>query len=99
MTLWLTGMLDFLLDTNLDVQQLEFTKIAQASGMALISLINDVLDLAKVETGHMDLEICKFDIHQTVEEVLDVFWRELRETGDIEGTSNHRLYNRNSTCT
>jgi hypothetical protein len=32
MTLWLTGMLDFLLDTNLDVQQLEFTKIAQASG-------------------------------------------------------------------
>ncbi len=51
MTLWLTGMLDFLLDTNLDVQQLEFTKIAQASGTALISLINDVLDLAKVETG------------------------------------------------
>lgn len=99
MTLWLTGMLDFLLDTNLDVQQLEFTKIAQASGTALISLINDVLDLAEVETGHMDLEIHKFDIHQTVEEVLDVFWGKLRETGDIEGTSNHRLYNRNSTCT
>ncbi|CAK9867873.1 unnamed protein product [Sphagnum jensenii] len=65
------GMLDFLLDTNLDVQQLEFTKIAQASGTALISLVNDVLDLAKVETGHMDLEIHKFNIHQTVEEVLD----------------------------
>ncbi|CAN5962854.1 unnamed protein product [Sphagnum jensenii] len=78
------GMLDFLLDTNLDVQQLEFTKIAQASGTALISLINDVLDLAEVETGHMDLEIHKFDIHQTVEEVLDVFWGKLRETGDIE---------------
>jgi histidine kinase 2/3/4 (cytokinin receptor) len=97
MTLWLTGMLDFLLDTNLDVQQLEFTRIAQASGTALISLINDVLDLAKVESGHMDLEIHKFDIRQTGE-VLDVFQGKLRETGDIEGTSNHRLYNRNSTC-
>jgi len=99
MTLWLTGMLDFLLDTNLDVQQLEFTKIAQASGTALISHINDVLDLAQVELGHMDLEIHKFNIRQTVEEVLDVFRGKLRETGDIEGTSNRRLYNRNSTCT
>jgi hypothetical protein len=38
----------FFVDTNLDVQELEFTKIAQASGTALISHMNDVLDLAKL---------------------------------------------------
>ena len=81
-------MLDFLLDTKLDSQQLEYTKIAQASGTALISLINDVLDLAKAESGHMELEIRDFDIRKTVEEVLDVFRGKLRETG-LEGTVVH----------
>lgn len=83
-------MLEFLLDTKLDSQQLEYTKIAQASGTALISLINDVLDLAKAESGHMELEIRDFDIRKTVEEVLDVFRGKLRETG-LEGTVVHSL--------
>lgn len=81
-------MLDFLLDTKLDCEQLEYTKIAQASGSALISLINDVLDMAKVESGHMELEIREFSIRDTLEDVLDVFRARLRESG-VEGMENH----------
>ncbi|KAI7990707.1 putative histidine kinase 3 [Camellia lanceoleosa] len=43
------GMLQMLMDTDLDVTQQDYVRIAQGSGRALVSLINELLDEAKIE--------------------------------------------------
>ncbi|CAL5374007.1 unnamed protein product [Camellia sinensis] len=45
------GMLQMLMDTDLDVTQQDYVKTAQGSGRALVSLINELLDQAKIESG------------------------------------------------
>lgn len=50
------GMARLLLDTKLNREQLEFTANIIDSGEALLSLINDILDISKIEAGEMELE-------------------------------------------
>ncbi|CAL5419377.1 unnamed protein product [Camellia sinensis] len=45
------GMLQMLMDTDLDVTQQDYVRIAQGSGRALVSLINELLDQAKIESA------------------------------------------------
>ncbi|CAL5400866.1 unnamed protein product [Camellia sinensis] len=51
------GMLQMLMDADLDVTQQDYVKTAQGSGRALVSLINELLDQAKIESGKLELEI------------------------------------------
>ncbi|XP_028055276.1 probable histidine kinase 3 [Camellia sinensis] len=51
------GMLQMLTDTDLDVTQQDYVRTAQGSGRALVSLINELLDQAKIESGKLELEI------------------------------------------
>ncbi|GLT38872.1 hypothetical protein SLA2020_130900 [Shorea laevis] len=67
------GMLDMLMDTDLDVTQQEYVRIAQASGKALVSLINEVLDQAKIESGKLELEEVQFDLRAVLDDVLSLF--------------------------
>ncbi|KAL8258426.1 hypothetical protein R6Q59_030467 [Mikania micrantha] len=67
------GMLDTLMDTNLDVTQQDHVRIAQASGKALVSLINAVLDNAKIESGTIELEAVRFDLREILDDVLSLF--------------------------
>ncbi|KAL3683272.1 hypothetical protein R1sor_001294 [Riccia sorocarpa] len=67
------GMTNLLMGTDLTSQQLEYLKIAQTSGNALISLINEVLDLSKIEAGKMELESVPFDIRVELDDVLCLF--------------------------
>lgn len=67
------GMTNLLMGTDLTDQQLEYVKIAQASGNALIALINDVLDLSKIEAGRMELEAVPFNIRKEVDCVFHLF--------------------------
>jgi signal transduction histidine kinase len=55
------GFTDMLLDTNLDRDQVDYVKTIKQSGDGLISLINDILDLSKIEAGEMDFEEIDFD--------------------------------------
>ncbi|XP_020241650.1 probable histidine kinase 5 [Asparagus officinalis] len=67
------GMLQMLMDTNLDATQQDFAMTAQASGKSLIALINEVLDQAKIESGRLELEAVPFDVRDVLDSVLSIF--------------------------
>ncbi|HEA68173.1 MAG TPA: hybrid sensor histidine kinase/response regulator, partial [Desulfobacterales bacterium] len=55
------GFTDFLLDTDLDETQAEYSHTIKSSGDALLSVINDILDFSKIESGELDFEEIDFD--------------------------------------
>jgi len=63
------GMSALLLDTALSVEQRENVEVIQRSTSALLRIVNDVLDLSKIEAGKMELEPVCFDIVACVREV------------------------------
>lgn len=63
------GMIRLLLDTSLNKQQEEYARTIQYSGDALLTLLNDILDLSKVEEGKMTIESIDFDLPKLVESV------------------------------
>ncbi|KAK1552436.1 hypothetical protein Q3G72_016970 [Acer saccharum] len=75
------GMLHMLMDTDLDVTQQDYVRTAQASGKALVSLINEVLDQAKVESGKLELEAVSFDLRAILDDVLSLFSGKSQEKG------------------
>ncbi|XAR68181.1 Histidine kinase [Bertholletia excelsa] len=66
------GMLQMLMDTDLDLTQMEYAKTAHESGKDLISLINEVLDQAKIESGRLELEAVPFDLRAILDNVLSI---------------------------
>jgi arabidopsis histidine kinase 2/3/4 (cytokinin receptor) len=66
-------MMNMLMDTDLDVTQQEYVRTAQGSGKALVSIINEVLDQAKIESGKIELEAVLFDIRAIMDDVLSLF--------------------------
>ncbi|HSF72831.1 MAG TPA: ATP-binding protein, partial [Microcoleus sp.] len=60
-------------DTNLLNEQTENLKIIHRSGEHLLTLINQVLDLSKVEAGRMTLSETNLDIHHLLAEIQDMF--------------------------
>ncbi|GJP40956.1 hypothetical protein CLOM_g609 [Closterium sp. NIES-68] len=75
------GMLDFLLDSKLDAQQQEHARMAKACGQTLVSLLNDVLDLAKVEADRLELEHLPFNLRSSVDDILDIFRTKSQDLG------------------
>lgn len=67
------GLADVLKDTRLDSDQARMVSMIQGSGQALLQLINDVLDLAKIEAGKIDLNLEDFDIHSLCQETAELF--------------------------
>ena len=63
------GMSEILLDTNLDKEQRDFTESIQRSANGLLTVINDVLDLSKVESGRLDIEEIPFSLSIVVQDV------------------------------
>ncbi|MEG3842669.1 PAS domain S-box protein [Microcoleus sp. herbarium14] len=75
------GMTDLLLKTHLTPEQLDFVQTLKLSGQNLLSIINDILDLSKLEAGEMRLETIEFDLSICLDEVLDLLATPAQQKG------------------
>jgi len=75
------GMLGLLLDTDLSEQQRHFAAAASESADAMLALINDILDLSKIEAGKLELETIDFDLRVTVESAVTMLAAKAHEKG------------------
>jgi signal transduction histidine kinase/DNA-binding response OmpR family regulator len=66
------GMTSLLLGTPLEPRQREYVDTLRASGENLLLLINDILDLSKIEAGKVELEVTRFDLRDTLDDVVDM---------------------------
>jgi two-component system sensor histidine kinase/response regulator len=62
------GMTEILLDTELSPEQRSYAEQVARSGEQMLTLINDILDVSKIEAGQLELDIADFDLHDTVEQ-------------------------------
>jgi len=65
------GMTRFLLDSPLSSEQREYGLTIQSSGEMLLRLMNDLLDLSRIEAGQLELCRESFDLGQTIQSVID----------------------------
>src|SRR5262249_12194371 len=65
------GMTHLLLETSLDPQQRMWAEIIKNSSESLLDIINDILDLSKIEVGKLTLEAVPFDLFELLEQVTD----------------------------
>jgi len=75
------GMARLLLDTGLMTKQREYAETIIASGQSLLTILNDLLDISKLEAGKLDLEIIPFDPRRAVEDALAVMASRADEGG------------------
>lgn len=66
------GMADLLGDTRLDPEQSTYVKALRTSGEALLGLVDDILDFAKVEAGKLELVDAPFDPAALIEDVTEL---------------------------
>ncbi len=67
------GMAELLLGTELTETQRRFATTVHRSGETLLTIINDILDFSKIEAGRFELESLDFNLHQIIEDVLELF--------------------------
>jgi signal transduction histidine kinase/CheY-like chemotaxis protein/HPt (histidine-containing phosphotransfer) domain-containing protein len=66
------GMADVLAATDLNAEQRRCVEVSQRNGLGLLNLINDILDLAKVESGKTELEATNLDLRDVIARALEV---------------------------
>lgn len=67
------GMTSLLLETNLDAEQYDFCNTVRISADALLSLLNDILDLSKIEAGKLDMETVQYSLAEVIEGTIEMF--------------------------
>ena len=75
------GMIGLLLDTDLDSDQRHYAETVRNSGELLLALLNDILDLSKIEAGKIDLEILDFDLHALLDDFAATLALRVQEKG------------------
>jgi two-component system sensor histidine kinase/response regulator len=75
------GMADLLWDGELDAEQRRYLETMRNNGGMLLELINEILDLAKIESGRMDLEKIPIDVRDLLEKLLDTMAQRAQAKG------------------
>lgn len=91
----IAGMTELLLDTDLDEEQEKYALAVRESADTLIIMLNDILDLSKLEAGRVELESIAFSPRRLIDGVVEIMSPQARAKGiaiemdvanDIEGT-------------
>src|SRR4029078_5234416 len=68
----ITGMTGLLIDTRLTQEQGDYVETVRDSTETLLQIINDILDVSKVEAGKLSFEIIDFDLREAVESTVEM---------------------------
>ncbi|PQP05156.1 hybrid sensor histidine kinase/response regulator [Pseudomonas frederiksbergensis] len=77
------GMTELLLGTPLSVKQRDYVQTIHSAGNELLTLINEILDISKLESGQIELDDVQFDLNALIEDCLSIF-RAKAEQQNIE---------------
>jgi PAS domain S-box-containing protein len=75
------GMLDLLRETALSDQQQRYATIARSSADLLLGIINQILDLSKIEAGKLELEQIDFELRPLIEAAMEMLGSKARQKG------------------
>ncbi len=75
------GMTELLLDTDLDPTQRHYAEVVKLSGKNLLLLLNDILDLSRIEAHKLELETAAFDLREVVTGTVELMSLAAREKG------------------
>ena len=75
------GMADLLSESSLHDEQRDFVRVFQKAGTNLLDLINNILDLSKVESGHVALESIGFDLGTLLQKIMEMLEASARKRG------------------
>jgi PAS domain S-box-containing protein len=75
------GMSDMLAESNLDAEQMQYVDVFRRAGANLLVLINDILDLSKIEAGHLELEHVDFDLEDVIDQAIEITGVKTRAKG------------------
>ena len=75
------GMAELLLDTELSEEQHGYASMVRSSGDALLQIINDILDLSKIEAGKLELEHAEFSLSEVVDTAVGMLAENARGKG------------------
>ena len=76
------GLSDLMHDTRLDREQRDMIRTVGTSGRALLALIEDILDVSKIEAGKMSVDAVDFDLHAELADILSIL-RPQAEAGGL----------------
>lgn len=77
----LLGMADLLEETPLNKDQLYYLDISKKAGNNLLNIVNDILDISKIEAGLLNLEKTEFDLEEITRDVFEMFQLKAQERG------------------
>jgi PAS domain S-box-containing protein len=66
------GMAELLWETPLSAEQRQYVRIFRRAGISLLNLLNDILDISKIESGHIELEVIDFDLGEVLDKVCEL---------------------------
>lgn len=69
----LVGMADLLEESPLNEDQKHYVQVSKKAGHNLLSIINDILDISKIESGLVTLEMTDVDLHTLVKDTVEMF--------------------------
>jgi PAS domain S-box-containing protein len=75
------GMAALLLETHMTEEQREYAETIRNAGEVMLELLNELLDLSKIESGRLEIEAASFDLRQSVESVCKLLAPRAKEAG------------------
>jgi PAS domain S-box-containing protein len=90
------GMADMLWESDLSAEQRRYLDIMRRNGVTLLDLINEILDLAKIESGQLSLEQVDFDIRELIDSATETMGlraheKQLELVGQVAADVPHNL--------